>query len=344
VTRLQPPAAASPGSPRREPRGELTPPHRTGVGQRCHAFTLTELLVAVAIILVLMTMIGGAVSAARGSQKKQATQALIAKLDAIVMAQLSRYESMSVPIPTQLPAGFSTNSEYRSWYIRRNLISGDMPDRWADVAAIASGTTVAVATTTGTTFFPLTGPQRAYSALWRSGSTGVTDQFAGAECLFMIVMRSGVADCLDCGGFRAGEIGDQDTDSNGNIVGDGMPEFLDAWGKPIHFLLWPAGVQLPAGSNTNFFSGKRTLAPAFPGPAGPAPSANLGMRPLIFSAGPDGQASINVGITAVPSNILSGNNCGNPVNSNVANFGSVFLDPSDGRADNITNFDAEAKQ
>jgi prepilin-type N-terminal cleavage/methylation domain-containing protein len=303
-------------------------------------FTLTELLVAVAIILVLMGILGAAVSAARSSAKINATRATIDKLNTILMAQLATYDGVSVPIPATLPAGFSTTAEYRSWYIRRNLISGDMPDRWGDLRTMATGTTVAA----GTDTFPITNIQRANVAVFRSGSATLTDSFAGAECLFMIVMRSGMADCLDCGALRTSDIGDQDTNASGAVVGDGMPEFLDAWGRPIGFILWPAGVQLPPGSGADFFSGSRTPQSAFPGVAGPSPSATLGIRPLIFSAGPDGVYSINVGVTAIPSQILTGTACGNSADSSVKQLGSLLLEPGDGRADNITNFDAEAKQ
>ena len=52
---------------------------------------------------------------------------------------------------------------------------------------------------------------------------------AAAECLYMIVMSiPGAAEQ-----FHASEIGDVDN--------DGLPEFIDAWGRPIRFLRWPAG-------------------------------------------------------------------------------------------------------
>ena len=38
-------------------------------------------------------------------------------------------------------------------------------------------------------------------------------------------------------GFRPTEIGDTD--------GDGMPEFIDAWGTPIRWLRWPSGYVSP---------------------------------------------------------------------------------------------------
>jgi hypothetical protein len=277
-----------------------------------------------------MTLIGGGVSAARQSTKVNVTRQLIDKLDGVIRQQLATYDSANVPMPSLFPSGFTTKAEYRAWYIRRNLISADLPDRWGDVQLLASGTTVV----TGTTRFPITALQRAHIAVLRSSVSVPTTEYGDAECLFMIVMRSGVADCVDCGALQNSSVGDVDNDS--------MPEFLDAWGNPIGFLLWPAGVQLPPGSTSTFF----TPMNPFPGSAGPSPTPTLGMRPLIFSAGPDGKYSINVGSD---SNLLPGNppdekNCGNPLDATVKTYGSLNADPLDSRGDNITNLDAEAKQ
>ena len=290
------------------------------------AFTLTELLVVIAIILLLMTLMGGAVSAARSGAKISSTRATIDKLNTILTTQLATYESRSVDIPASLPSGIPTRSSYRAWFIRRNLISGDMPDNWRDVELLASGT----ASTLNSGTLPLTSHQRTYAAIWNSTSPKPNDVYADAECLFMIVMRGGVADCLDCGPLRTVDIGDKD--------GDGANEFWDAWGNPIRFVLWPVGVELPPGSGVNFFSGSRAPQSAFFG----SPTPTLGLRPLIFSDGPDQRNSTTVNAA---SNILTGTNCGNPDDSVVKTFGGLFADSNgDARADNITNFDAEAKQ
>ena len=56
----------------------------TALASGSHGFSLVELLVVISIMLVLMGLTGAAVSGARSSQNKQATQALIAKLDAVI--------------------------------------------------------------------------------------------------------------------------------------------------------------------------------------------------------------------------------------------------------------------
>jgi prepilin-type N-terminal cleavage/methylation domain-containing protein len=63
-----------------------------------------------------------------------------------------------------------------------------------------------------------------------------------AECLYMVV----TADGTDTGEFAPNEIADTDN--------DGIPEFVDKWGYPIQFFLWPtqytSSRQKP-GSETN---------------------------------------------------------------------------------------------
>jgi len=288
-------------------------------------------LVAVAIIVTLMSLSAVAVNAARNSQQVNQTRLTIAKLDRIISEQLRRYDSRYITSNQLTNAGApsgngETSNQQRAWYIRRNLINGDMPDRWADVGAILST--------------PLTSAQKNYIKLWNSRS-GITPDSTNydrdsAECLFMIIMFGGVADCLDCGPMQSFEIGDTDgldVNGDGRPDGDGLPEFLDAWGNPLGFLLWAPGLELPPGST--FFSSLQD-------PWSGEPTPMLGMRPLIYSGGPDGIAGYNRGNNAV-SSITSGKNCGNWKVAEFGNRGTAGLSP-DSRRDNITNFDEEARQ
>ena len=179
------------------------------------AFTLVELLVVVSVILILLGMIGSAVSAARGSQRRQATQALIAKIDGVIQQHLSSYTSR----------GLSSAAA-------EAIARVELPDNWGDVGGTA------------------TSPQAAYARIRTSGSTISTGTFGDAECLFMIVMQGGVADCLDCGGLAASAMGDKD--------GDGAQEFWDAWGEPIRYARRPTAIATQGGK----------------------------IRPLIYSGGP----------------------------------------------------------
>lgn len=281
---------------------------------RRRGFTVTELLVAAGIILVLVSLIGSAVAGARGGQKRQATRALIAKLDAIIQQQYATYATR--PVPGNAASAVAAAS-------RRQMATADMPDNWSEVQTLKEGTTGLASASDRK--FPLNAAQRAYVQYRDSVAPSSTNE--DAECLFMIVMLGGLADCIDCGGLGLAETGDKD--------GDKAPEFLDAWGNPIGFVLWPAGLELPPGSG-RFFS---TTAPFTSGPVASARGGLL--RPLIYSRGPDGGATLGV---PSASQLKTGTNCGNPADATVATFGSFVpppSDPVDRRADNITNFDAE---
>jgi prepilin-type N-terminal cleavage/methylation domain-containing protein len=291
-------------------------------------FTLIELLVATAIIAMLLALVGAAVSATRSNQKIENTRRLIAKIDAILSEQLSRYDSMNVDVSAA--PSVQTRGAFRAWSIRRNYISGDLPDRWSDVEYMAGGTWNAN-----------TAAQRTYAGIWADAAIAPSPAFAGAECLFMIVMMGGIADCLDCGDLKTADIGDVD--------GDGFNEFLDDWGNPIGFILWPCGVELPAGTGQKFFSGSRQLVDPFSG----YPSPTLGMKPLIYSPGPDGEYGFDrrdetCTLSAQPgSNALfgPGTDCGNHLSATFMNSGGLSLvDGIDVRGDNITNLDEEAKR
>ena len=269
------------------------------------AFTLVELLVVVSIILVLMGLMASAVSAARGSQKKQATQALIAKLDVIIQQQYATYASRNIP--------GATTSVARGVGLRK-MATGDLPDSWADVAYMASNASQFTSS-----------PQRAYVAIYNAAIAAnktPTSDYSDAECLFMIVMQGGIANCLDCGELKTTEKGDTDS--------DGFFEFLDAWGQPLRYVLWPAGLELPPGSG-KFFSTNLPISSA---------AAGRTMRPLIFSGGVDqtNSTAVNGG-----SNLQLGVKCGDPTDPTVSTFGGKEASAGgDLRADNITNLDAEA--
>lgn len=177
---------------------------------RRQAFTLVELLVVITIILVLMGLTGAAVSNARGGLKRQATLALIGKLDAVIQQQFASYAGRDVVAATPTA---------RAAELRR-IATGDLPDRWEDVKYMAGNADQFTSS-----------HQRAYIAAWNAMNPPPTDAYAGAECLFMIVMRGGIANCLDCGDLAAGKIGDKD--------GDGAFEFWDEWANPIGYILWP---------------------------------------------------------------------------------------------------------
>jgi len=249
-------------------------------------------MVAFCVLLTLASLTMVAMSAASLNVKRMRTRAIISKLDAIISAQFTSYASRSVDAGPNSSRG----------EILRAIAKHDLPDSWQVVQRLADNP-AAVLAETGLS--ELTPPQRAYVAAWESqfelGSPVVASNDA-AECLFLTVMFGGLADCLDCGSLRA-EVGDTDN--------DGAPEFLDAWDRPIGFVYEPKDFKLPAVSGTtNFFSSSLPFDPVIA-------TSGVPMRPLIVSAGSDGQFGL-AGPTAAPT-----------------------ADWTASR-DNVTNFDEEA--
>lgn len=512
--------------------------------RRASGFTLTELLVAAAIILGLMTLIAGAASAARTSQKASASRSLIIRLDALLRAQIDRYANQSIPelrssispttfasvgtlqiqerIQSQLGLAAPPSFAACRSLLLRARISADIPDRWSDVAFLAE--TIAVATNATIAdqecnvlqltlvelrdllpqllvaggpvgpitqhaaklnqllqdidnfaasvlevkqrlrsqspnlndyripafanltlsqfddaldklleewainnppavpqiislvdkikfdaaklkknasediapyiktdvYDPLTPQtkaiaarnrwlanmtpaQRAYLALWQGASSPPTAQFGGAECLFMVVMQSGLFDANDLGTLALADIGDKDQ--------DGFPEFWDAWQTPIGFILWAPAVELPAGSGTRFFP-LDVLAQPFPSHTASPTPPTLRMVPVVYSCGPDlssglaktsasstdENANLSQGITLLASAGVNSQlldmrgmlvnriaspqfcllavhpNCGNWLTSPTSGYGGRTTEPVDYRLDNVTNLDGEVRQ
>ena len=270
---------------------------------RRRAFSLVELLVVITIILVLMGLMGAALSAARGSQKKQETAATFMVIDTILSQY---YRSMD-----SSRAGAGGPSTDRAASIRRQM-TADMPDSWAEVRHLKSQAQQFDSAR-----------QRGYVAMLDALSP--SDQFGDAECLFMIVMQGGLADCLACSALERAKIGDKDQ--------DGALEFWDAWDEPIRYVLWPAGFELPVG--TRFFS----TVPPFSGATVTADIAGP-MRPLIFSGGASKLSSTEV---HTGSYLSLGNACGDPANATISILGGL-AGTDDHRSDNITNFDGEVKR
>ncbi len=275
------------------------------------AFTLIELLVVVATILLLMSLTAVAVSSARSSQRRNQTRVTISKINEVLSSQWRTYPSQSGS-----PA-----------FIRRNRITADLPPNWKDVAYLVANTDFKNPNPPSQIEFVadrLTRAQKTYISSYRNGPTP-TPEFGDDECLFLAVMYGGFAGCLDCAGLRVNK-DFKDTD------GDGWNEFVDAWGNPLSFILWPVGLQKPDG--TNFFNA-----------ASSTDTLTFGMRPFVFSAGPDGQYGIEMGQSnGSPGieNLSLDGNCGNPNYSLYTTLGS----PSSARdaADNLTNFDAEFRR
>ena len=267
----------------------------------CRGFTLIELMVVIVIISILGSLSLAGLNIGRQRSKIDATRATIRKLDEIVMDQ---FDSYSTRVKGLKPAHLLA--------IRGTMVE-EMPDNWANVLPLAN-----CSTSSG----------RAYSKYKKSTATSV---YQGAECLYMIVTRSGFSPgALE--NFRANEVGDIDR--------DGMKEFLDGWGNPIAFLRWAPGFSDP-------FSALQVADVTTNHDAldvGLKDKKAFQMYPLIYSPGPDEAG--NAGTTSGYGLATATNGWPPASLPNICEFsdGATLIglpDPANPTAyrDNITNHD-----
>ncbi len=256
-------------------------------------FTLTELLVVVVILGMLAALVLGALQAGRQSAREARTRATIAKLHNIILAQYESYRTRRVPVNT---AGMTPlQAAAARLAMLRAIMRLEMPERWTDVVfdpqnpgannpALGRPQPNPASVSPGT-FVPWpSAAQRYYRTYVRqfqqaNGDFPVINDNAPAECLYLIVSASPEA----LAQFHENEIGDTD--------GDGLMEFLDAWGRPIFFLRWAPGF-----NDSDVQPNVPPLAPADAAknehdpfdPRRVDPNA-WRLVPLIYSAGPDGE-------------------------------------------------------
>lgn len=243
---------------------------------RSRAFTLVELLVALGVITLLATTVLFAMYGALEDARESRTRSQVAHIHEQLMFRWQTYRSR--PVPLRLPSNFPTRDASNNLQRQRltariaaqlrlaalrDLQRMEMPDRITDVnnppvPLFYENDLDGNAGTPGVWGFftldgmnPVTIAEPSLHAAYRDfvrtriGSTGTwTTSFQGAECLYMILanIKQGGTSALDF--FKGSEIGDVD--------GDNMPEILDAWGRPIEFLRWPAGFSALPGADAEW--------------------------------------------------------------------------------------------
>ena len=251
-------------------------PHRLG-------FTLVELLMVISIIGLLAGMFSIAYRGALQESSNQKTLSTITKVSEVLNSRMEEYASYPVvlrqpggaiipatavplqPTPPDRPDTKTLLLERARLLLLRETIAMEMPDhpndfKWTDAWVTpansatffdnlpravftglvddTSGTTVPVAVRNGVTsrtrrmagklsqFVPGVGPMPIPG--WQNSN-------ANAELLFLIVEDSQLNGSSAIELFRESEIGDTD--------GDGLNEFIDAYGNPIGWVRWPVGFE-----------------------------------------------------------------------------------------------------
>lgn len=197
------------------------------------AFTLTELLVVIAVIGILASSVLFAMWGAMEMAREARTRTQIAKLHELLMTRWEGYQTRAVRL--NLPPGARRDARAGATArlnALRDLMRMEMPDRISDVRddPLQIQITFGNPPQTVTRDQPFPALLREYR---RRATATWTPEFQDSECLYMIIasIRTIEGNGLDF--LHEGEIGDLD--------GDGMPEILDAWGRPIVFIRWPAG-------------------------------------------------------------------------------------------------------
>lgn len=306
--------------------GEAGPRSRHPRGKRLHVpawrcasarrgFTLVELLLVITIIGVLASLALGALWHAETRAKTVRTQALVHKLHAQIMLRWESYRTRQLPVDLQRlaqqrygKADAETLAKTRLWALRE-LMRLELPQTFADIPKAGSllgppGSKVEV---------PLPAVTRAYKTRLES-TPQATPQYEGAECLYMIITL-GMDTSLGTERFSAKDVGDLD--------GDGLPEFHDAWGQPISFLRWAPEFESDLQPKPRDPQGDHDPFDPYRVDAGA-----YRLVPLVYSSGPDGRDMIR---TDFPGN--GGAESGGPNDPYATKTGEPLGD--DGWQDNI---------
>lgn len=325
------------------PHPSTTTPSRRG-------FTLVELMVVLVILSILGSLTLAGLNVARTRSRAEKTRGTLSKISGVINAQFESYvDRTCAPMKTGTVApaagsefmydvylntattppqfygpreiggawpGASTTSKvpHGALVQRRLLMTLEMPDSWSDVKnGIAAITGVAPVLPP----FARTATVRGYAAY--RGAVAPSSTNGSAECLYMIVARSGF-DPYAIEQFRTDEIGDTDS--------DGALEFLDHRGQPIIFLRWApgftpsSGIQIADSTNHHDpMDPHKVDSPAY------------ALAPLLVSGGDDGLTGLQVTENgwlqlALTSIVTTGSNVGAPDAANPTAY-----------RDNITSHD-----
>jgi hypothetical protein len=186
------------------------------------------------IMAILAALILGTTSAALEAGRRSRTEVTIGKIHSLIMERWSSYQTRRAVINPLLISNTLNKPPYSTDPVRRGkaladlrllavreLMKYEMPESWANV--VESPIVLASAP-------PLA---KTYNRFATSLDPRVLAQSNdAAECLYLTVMYA-TGDGEARTHFSPQDIGDLD--------GDGAPEFLDGWGRPILWLRWPAG-------------------------------------------------------------------------------------------------------
>lgn len=259
------------------------------------AFTLVEILVTMMILSILASMILYVTTGALEMAKEQQTKSRIVRLDREITRLWNGYLNRRVPIRFPIQNPDPDNITPTKWYrarkqarlvALRDLIRLEMPDRIKDV------TDPPAVDFNGDGYIDdadRPAASKAYFAMTQrlgwDGHDPLEMSNQGAECLYMIIQYHVGNESRGSSYFSNEMVADVD--------GDGMPEFIDAWGQPIHFSRWAPGFISPlhrAPNGPNDLSSQDPFDPHRVDDMWSTETSSdqrFPLHPLIISAGPN---------------------------------------------------------
>ena len=251
---------------------------------RRSAFTLVELLVVITIIAVLMTLTISVVGAFITQARDAATKTTLNKIQGLVN---SRAQAL---IRLTMRKGYVTTTDSVKKVIgMKNVERKYFPQQVAELSA----TDQSAMYQTYSNQFSLTD-----LTLYNSSTMDVNyHQLRNSEILYNFLTQANVLgdSPITTDAFTSVEVVDTpeilDTTTK-QLVGNGLPEFVDAWGQPLRFYRWPTRFFRSGGQNTanGFLNPITTPANAALGIAGTKPNADGSYdttnASLLFSALP----------------------------------------------------------
>jgi prepilin-type N-terminal cleavage/methylation domain-containing protein len=303
------------------------------------AFTLVELLVVMAVMVLLASLVLSALAGAAEQARENRTRSQIQKIHELLMSRYEEYRYRRVPPlkvrttadPTNPRANVVARQRDRVDKIRE-LMRMEMPNHKVDLSIGVQ----TLATPPGLwNRYRRTVIRRTGAADWATAVDLWANTNQESECLYLILesIQDGDTNGLDF--FRESEIGDTD--------GDGMPEILDGWGRPIAWIRWAPGF-IGARSNLHDQSSPDPFDPLGvrggrdPDPSNPDLFLHFPLFPVVVSAGADGVFDVATRFNSNPAGAISGSPPNNPYfGLGTSDILGVVDTASTAHYDNITN-------